>query len=130
MNKVMLIGNLTRDPELRSTTSGVNVCNFSIAVNRRNKSASGEQITDFFNIVAWRQLGETCHKYLSKGKKVSVVGSIQSRTYEKDGTKRTAYDIIADEIDFLSPSGLKREEQKEQAPEGFEEVSGESDLPF
>lgn len=107
MNKVYMIGNLTRDPELRATQSGVSVCNFSIAVNRRYKDPqTGKQETDFFNIVAWRQLAELCGKFLMKGKKVAIVGSIQTRTYEdKSGAKRTAYDIIADEIEFLTPAG-------------------------
>ncbi len=104
MNKVYLIGNLTRDPEMRSTSNGIAVCNFSIAVNRRFKNAqTGQQETDFFNIVAWRQLGELCGRYLTKGRKVAVFGSIQTRTYEaQDGSKRSAFDIVADEVEFLS----------------------------
>ena len=104
MNKVYLIGNLTRDPEMRSTSTGIPVCNFSIAVNRRFKNAqTGQQETDFFNIVAWRQLAELCSRYLAKGRKVAVFGSIQTRTYEaQDGQKRTAFDIVADEVEFLS----------------------------
>lgn len=103
MNKVFLIGNLTKDPEMRSTQSGVAVCNFSIAVNRRFKKENGEQETDFLNVVAWRQLAELCSKYLAKGRKVAVTGSIQTRTYEaKDGSKRTAWDIVADEVEFLT----------------------------
>ena len=104
MNKVYLIGNLTRDPEMRSTQSGVNVCNFSIAVNRRFRNPqTGQQETDFFNIVAWRQLADLCGRYLTKGRKVAVVGSIQTRTYEaQDGSKRNAFDIVADEVEFLS----------------------------
>lgn len=107
MNKVYLIGNLTRDPEMRSTSTGIPVCNFSIAVNRRFKNAqTGQQETDFFNIVTWRQLAELCSRYLAKGRKVAVFGSIQTRTYEaQDGTKRSAFDIVADEVEFLSASG-------------------------
>ena len=106
MNKVYLIGNLTRDPEMRSTSTGIPVCNFSIAVNRRFKNAqTGQQETDFFNIVAWRQLAELCSRYLVKGRKVAVFGSIQTRSYEaQDGSKRTAFDIVADEVEFLSSS--------------------------
>ena len=106
MNKVYLIGNLTRDPEMRSTSTGIPVCNFSIAVNRRFKNAqTGQQETDFFNIVAWRQLADLCGRYLAKGRKVAVFGSIQTRTYEaQDGSKRTAFDIVADEVEFLSAS--------------------------
>lgn len=104
MNKVFLIGNLTRDLEMRSTQSGVAVCNFSIAVNRRFRNAqTGQQETDFLNVIAWRQLAELCGKYLAKGRKVAVTGSIQTRTYEaKDGSKRTAWDIVADEVEFLT----------------------------
>lgn len=105
MNKCYFIGNLTRDPETRTTQSGVTVCNFSIAVNRRMRS-DGAQEADFINIVAWRQLGDLCAKYLSKGKKCAVVGSLQTRTYEaQDGSKRSAFDIVADEVEFLSPAG-------------------------
>lgn len=103
MNKVFLIGNLTKDPEMRSTQSGVAVCNFTIAVNRRFKNANGQQETDYLNIIVWRQLAELCSKYLAKGRKVAVTGSIQTRTYEaKDGSKRTAWDIVADEVEFLT----------------------------
>ena len=106
MNKVYLIGNLTRDPEMRATQSGISVCNFSIAVNRRVRDAQGNQQTDFFNIVAWRQLADLCGKFLMKGKKVAIVGSIQTRTYEaQDGSKRTAFDIVADEVEFITPMG-------------------------
>lgn len=104
MNKVFLIGNLTKDPEMRSTQSGVAVCNFTIAVNRRFRNQqTGQQETDFLNVVAWRQLAELCSKYLAKGRKVAVTGSIQTRTYEaKDGSKRSTFDIVADEVEFLT----------------------------
>lgn len=112
MNKVFLVGNLTRDPEMRSTQSGVSVCNFSIAVNRRFKKENGEQETDFLNVIAWRQLAELCAKYLAKGRKVAVTGSIQTRIYEaKDGSKRTAWDIVADEVEFLSPQNQQSSTQ-------------------
>lgn len=102
MNKVILIGNLTRDPELRTTQSGTTLCSFGLAVNRRRK-VEGQPEVDFFNVTAWRQLGELCARYLSKGRKVCVVGQIQIRTYDaQDGTKRTAVDIVADDIEFLS----------------------------
>lgn len=104
MNKVILIGNLTRDPETRTTTSGITCCAFSIAVNRRRTNADGNHEVDYFNVTAWRQLGELCMKYLSKGRKVCVEGSIQIRTYDaQDGSKRTAVDVIADSVEFLSP---------------------------
>ena len=104
MNKVFLIGNLTKDPEMRSTQSGVAGCYFTIAVIRRFRNPqTGQQETDFLNVIAWRQLAELCSKYLAKGRKVAVTGSIQTRTYEaKDGNKRTAWDFVADEVEFLT----------------------------
>ena len=147
MNKVYLIGNLTRDPEIRTTGSGIAVCNFSIAVNRRFKnSQTGQAETDFFNIVAWRQLAELCSKYLAKGRKVAVFGALQSRTYEaQDGSKRAAFDIVADEVEFLTPVGSQGTKQgyqanpggdteavsktSEGASEGFTQVDNE-ELPF
>ena len=145
MNKVYLIGNLTREPEMRSTQMGVSVCNFSIAVNRR-KSADGTQQTDYFNIVAWRQLADLCGRYLRKGKKVAVVGSIQTRTYEaQDGSKRSAFDIVADEVEFLTPQdngaqkemeerieerrAIAQESEYTPADHGFSEVD-DNELPF
>ncbi len=104
MNKVYLIGNLTRDPESTETSSGVHVCRFAIAVNRNYTGADGNRETDFFNITVWRQLADTCGKYLKKGNKVAVVGQLQNRSYEdKDGVKRTVTDIVASEIEFLTP---------------------------
>lgn len=109
MNKVFLIGNLTRNPELKSTSAGTPVCNFTVAVNRRfRNSQTGQRETDFLNVVAWRQLDELCSRYLSKGRKVAVTGSIQTRTYEaKDGTKRVAWDIVAEEVEFLTSQSQK-----------------------
>ena len=106
MNKVFLIGNLTRDPELSTTNSGISVCRISIAVSRRFANADGSRETDFFNVVAWRAIAENCAKYLKKGSKIAVMGSIQNRSYEgNDGTKRYTTDITAEEIEFLSTKG-------------------------
>lgn len=103
MNKVMLIGNLTRDPELRTTSSGTSVCTFSIAVNRNFTNAAGEREADFINITVWRGLAENCAKYLTKGRKVAVCGALQSRTYDdKEGNKRYALEVVADDVEFLS----------------------------
>jgi single-strand DNA-binding protein len=103
MNKCILIGNLTKDPELSTTTNGVSVCRFAIAVSRKYSNAEGERETDFLNIVVWRNLGENCHKFLKKGSKVGVVGNIQSRSYDAtDGTKRYVTEIVAEEVEFLS----------------------------
>lgn len=110
MNKIILIGNLTRDPELRSvnTANGsVSVCDFTIAVNRRggrNQQQGGQQgDADFFRITAWRQLGENCSKYLAKGRKVFVSGPLSARTYQAtDGSTRISLEVTADDVEFLS----------------------------
>ena len=104
MNKVFLIGNLTRDPELTETPSGVPVCHFAIAVNRNYSSQDGERQTDFFNCTAWRGQAETIARFTKKGNKVAVTGSIQLRNYEDNqGVKRTAVDIIVQDVEFLTP---------------------------
>lgn len=103
MNKVYLIGNLTRDPEMSETPSGVPFCRLGLAVNRPYAGSDGERATDFFNITVWRTHAENCGRYLKKGSKVAVVGSLQNRSYEdKDGNKRTVTDIVASEVEFLS----------------------------
>lgn len=103
MNRVILIGNLTRDPEGGTTTNNIAFSKFSIAVNRRFSTTNE---VDFLNIVCWRQLAENCNKFLSKGKKVAVSGSIQVRNYEtQSGEKKTAVDIVADEVEFLTSQG-------------------------
>ena len=104
MNKVILVGNLTRDPELTETPSGVSVCRFAIAVSRDYANSDGTRETDFFNITVWRGRAENCGKYLKKGNKVAIVGSLQTRSYEdKDGIKRNVTDVIANEVEFLTP---------------------------
>ena len=103
MNKVFLIGNLTRDPELTETSGGVSVCHFAIAVNRSYASSDGERQTDFFNVTAWRGLADTVARYTKKGNKVAVSGSIQIRTYDDNqGVRRTAVDVIAQDVEFLT----------------------------
>ena len=103
MNKITLIGNLTNDPEKRATNNGTTVTSFTIAVNRR-----GKEQTDFFRINAWRGLADTCAKFLSKGRKVAVVGELQARTYEgKDGQTRVSLEVQADEVEFLTPAETK-----------------------
>ena len=105
MNKAILIGNLTRDPEMRTTGSGTAVTSFSIAVQRRFANKSGEKETDFIPIVAWKNTAEICMKYLRKGSKVAVSGSIQTRSYEaSDGSRRYITEIVADEVEFLTKS--------------------------
>ena len=104
LNRIVIIGRLTRDPEVRSTANGTPVCTFTLAVDRSFKSASGERETDFIPVVVWRQLGETCGRYLAKGKLAAVDGRLQIRTYQaQDGSKRTAAEVVADNVRFLSP---------------------------
>ena len=106
MNKIMLIGNLGKDPEMNYTPSGVAVTKFSLAVNRITKSSTGEREkeTEWFNIVAWRQLAETCNTYLHKGSKVYIEGRLQQRKYtDRNGIERTAIDVIANDMEMLTP---------------------------
>lgn len=112
MNKVLMIGNLSRDPELSETPSGVAVCKFSIAVQRDYADSDGKRSADFFNIVVWRGRAENCAKYLKKGNKVAIVGSLQNRSYEdKDGVKRNVTEVIASEVEFLTPKSNSSDEE-------------------
>lgn len=127
MNKVILSGNLTRDPELTETSSGVSVCRFSIAVNRR---VDGEQKADFYNVTAWRGLAETVAKYTQKGNKVLVIGNIELRDYEdRNGNKRTAVDVIAQDVEFLTPKSEQTEESTKKKPT-LQAFDDDSDIPF
>ena len=118
MNKVMLIGNLTRDPELQTTNNGKSVCRFGLAVQRRFTNSDGERDADFFNITVWGIPGENCHKYLKKGSKCGVIGRIQISSYDAaDGSKRNSTDIIAEEIEFIgSRSGSEEGGSSYSAP--------------
>jgi len=127
-NKVFLIGNLTRDPELRYTTSGIPVAHFAIAVNRikRKDAPAGSQDVDFINVVAWRRLAEICGEYLKKGRPVAVEGRLQIRTYDsKTGEKRTASEVVIDNMQMLG----RRPEAGAGKGEGKGEGAGE-DIPF
>lgn len=98
MNKLTIIGNLTKDPDLRSTQEGKSVCNFTVAVNRRNS-----EDTDFFRVAAWNALGENCGKYLAKGRKVCVVGPVSVSTYTgQDGNVHASMEVAAQDVEFLS----------------------------
>lgn len=129
MNKVYLIGNLTRDPELTTTTSGISVCRMSIAVSRRFANAEGSRDVDFFNITAWRGTADNCAKFLKKGNKVAVSGSIQTRSYEKnDGTKGFSIDIVADEVEFLSSKNDANGDNGAETPAGANDGEPVEDL--
>ncbi len=104
MNKVILIGNLTRDPEEGRTPNGVVLCRLSLAVSRDYADANGNRETDFFNITVWRKQAENCLKYLKKGNKVCIVGTLQNRKVEDGkGDIKTYTDVIANEVEFLTP---------------------------
>lgn len=132
MNKCILVGNLTRDPEHTATPSGVSVCRFSIAVNRNYTNSNGEREADFINIVTWRGLADNCGKFLTKGNKVAVSGSIQTRSYEdKDGNKRYSTEVVADDVEFLTPKNDGA--VAERAPKASKpsiELEPVDDLPF
>lgn len=107
INQVTLMGNLTRDPELRQTPNGQSVCSFSLALNRSYKDQSGEWVeaTDYIDIVAWAGLGERVAQYLSKGRRCLVVGRLQSRSWEQDGQKRSKVEVLANDVTFLDSRG-------------------------
>ena len=122
MNKVELIGNLTKDVELHETQSGKKVAILNIAVNGYNDTV------DYFTVNVWNTQAENCAKYLSKGKKVAIVGELHNRSYEdKEGNKRTVCEITANEVEFLSPKEDKEPEVKRERPT-LTEITG--DLPF
>ena len=126
MNKIFIIGNLVRDPELRTTPNGVAVCTFTVAVNRRQTAEAGKPDADFFRVTAWRALGENCNRYLKKGKKAAVVGTLTMNTYTtNDGQQRASLEVQADEVEFLSP----RNELSDANESQFIKVDNE-ELPF
>ena len=143
MNRVILAGNLVAEPETRTTQSGLSQCTFRIAVQRRFANQQGVREADFFNIVAWRQTAELCAKFLTKGRKVGVIGAIQNRSYDaQDGTKRYITEIVADEVEFLSsPQGGQNQAYPGDVPpppepsssytgnNGFTQVD-DDELPF
>lgn len=135
MNKCVIIGNLTRDPENRVTGSGIGVCTFTVAVNRRVKSGE-EQKADFFRVTAWRQLGEICGKYLARGRKVAVEGPVSVSTYEgRDGKTYANLEITAENVEFLSAKGESgytgdAGNDDQQAPAATSVPVEVDDLPF
>ena len=138
MNKVILTGNLTRDPELSTTNSGVSVCRFSIAVQRNFQNSEGEREADFFNVTVWRNRAENCHRFLKKGSKCLAIGRLQNSTYEtNDGSKRYVTDIVAEDVEFLGsrPSeGTEVTPKENPAPKKtsseLEPIDDDDSLPF
>ena len=150
MNKLTIIGNLTRDPELRTTQTGISVCGFTVAVNKRQTAEQRQQgvqpQAEFFRVTAWRELGENCSKYLAKGRKVAVIGPVSVSTYTgNDGVVRASLEVTADEVEFLTPrdangaaqtpgqastqSAAAPTQNAPTAPQGFTEVDTD-ELPF
>lgn len=149
LNKVILMGHMTADPELKQTTSGISVCSFSIGVNRRySKQDQGQQSVDFINIVAWRQQAEFVSRYFKKGSSIVICGSIQTRKWtDNNGQARYATEVVADEISFGAPAAQNgqgdRPAQQSYTPSAygnptynsadsanFEEIPGDDSLPF
>lgn len=139
MNRAILVGNLTRDPELRTLSSGISVCSFTIAINRRFTNQQGEREADYIPIVVWRAQAESCAKYLHKGSKCAVSGTIQTRSYDaQDGAKRYVTEVVADEVQFIDTRQEEPQKSTPRAPQPpkyepkqqtLEEVT-EDDLPF
>ena len=130
MVKLILIGRLTRDVDLKTTPNGVQVAYFTVAVDRKHASKDAEKKTDFYNCVVWRQLGEVCAKFLSKGKLVYIEGELQPRQYTaKDGSTKMSLDVQVESVEFLSPKSESNEEQSRADANGFTDVSSD-DIPF
>lgn len=130
MNKCELIGNIVKDPELNTTNSGIAVCKFTLAVQRKFQNADGERETDFIPVVAWKKTAELCGQYLKKGNKAGIVGCLQVRSYDaQDGTKRYATEVVADEVEFLSPKSETKTEPKAKQPKP-EPVYDNNDFPW
>ena len=134
LNRVILVGNLTKDPEIRNTGDGTPVANLRIAVNRQWTNKQGEREADFFNVVAWRKLAELCGQYLAKGSSIAVDGRLQSRNWDtQDGQKRTTVEIVADNVQFLNRTQPAPEtvavETSQQEPAQQETTSGD-DIPL
>lgn len=132
LNKVIIMGRLTRDPELRRTQGGTAVTSFNLAVDRDFKSQSGEKETDFIDVVAWRNTGEFAAKYLAKGRMAAVEGRIQVRDWQdKDGNRRKSVEVVADNVYFAdSNRGSKPQESRAVDAQEFDEIEDDGDFPF
>ena len=130
MNKIIISGNLTKEPILSETQNGIPFCKFNLAVNRPYQE-DGNRVADYFNVVTYRSQAENCAKYLKKGSKVGIVGTLQNRSYEaNDGTKRTITEIVAEQVEFLSPKQAQEQvvSVTRERPQLEEIVDG--NLPF
>lgn len=138
LNRVILIGNLTRDPELRYTPNGSSVASFGLAVNRTYTNKQGERVenVDFFNIVVWAKLAELCSEYIKKGSPVAIEGRLQSRSWEtEDGQKRSVVEVVAENVQFLGRAGAQDERPAKTSASAksdnpVEEIDLGDDIPF
>ncbi|HYT33641.1 MAG TPA: single-stranded DNA-binding protein [Ktedonobacteraceae bacterium] len=136
LNKIMLIGNLGKDPEMNYTPSGMAITKFSLAVNRYKKSSTGErqEETEWFNIVAWDKLAETCNTYLHKGSKVYIEGRVQQRKYtDKNGIERYAFDVVVNDMEMLTPKSAQSGSSSEflaGSPDNSDPLGDLEDHPF
>lgn len=126
MNKIILIGNTCKDPEVKTTTSGIEVTSFSLAVQRDYKNAQGAYDTDFFNCIAYRGTAKIIGQYVAKGHKIACVGKLQNRSYEKDGTTRYLTEVIVESVEMLE----KREKSQTQQPVPNKDIQKKSDDYF
>ena len=136
MNKVILVGNMVANPEYQTTASGISLCRFRIAVQRKFKNEKGEYESDFISVVAWRGTADFVSKYLHKGNKVGVTGSLQTRTYDaQDGTKKYVTEVVADEVESYTPKSENENKPKTDAAakqevmQSFEPIESDN-LPF
>ena len=137
MNKLIIIGNLCKDPESRNTNDGKSVCHFTVAVNRRQRDSSGNVVADFFRISAWGKMGENCQKYLSKGKKVCVTGQVSVHAYSgNNGEALGSLEVFAEDVEFLSSANSGGQDGAQQSAPAAPAQAAEGtpgvydDLPF
>ena len=131
LNRIIVMGRMTRDPELRRTNSGTAVASFTVAVDRDFKSQSGEKETDFIDVVAWRNTAEFVSKYFSKGRMAVVEGRLQLRDWtDKDGNKRRTAEIVADSVYFGDSKRDDGDAAQSEPQGGFSEIKDDGDLPF
>lgn len=128
MNKVQLVGRITKDPEIKLTSNQTSYCNFTVAVDRRFKDKDGTRQCDFINCVAWKQTADFIKKYFSKGSRIGICGSIQTRNYEKDGQKVFVTEVLVDEVEFVESTKAEAKEEHRPAPEAKNEPIEEEDL--
>lgn len=131
MNQVILIGRLTKDPEIKATQNGKEVCSFTVAVDRRFKNASGEREADFISCVAWEQRAKLLGQYCQKGSRIGIVGNIQTRSYDdKDGKKVYVTEVIVDQIEFVDTKNGDQKQEQKQEHQTYQSIDDEVALPF